>query len=121
MKTREYWGGFGMSEIKSDKEFAQVVQKDRVVVEFYATWCPDCHLIAPYFTGWKEQYADKFTLVKADRDILIETAEKYDVLGIPSFIAFEDGKEVARLVSRDTKTKTECEAFFDSAYPVRSR
>lgn len=109
------------SEIKSDEEFAEAIQKDRVVVEFYATWCPDCHLIAPYFANWEAQYADKFTLFKADRDILVETAEKYDVLGIPSFIAFEGGKEVARLVSRDTKTKAECEAFFNSAYPVTSK
>jgi thiol-disulfide isomerase/thioredoxin len=110
-----------VKEIQSNEEFAQVIQHGRVVVEFYANWCPDCHLIAPYFSEWEAQYADKFTLVRADRDVLIDTAEKYSVLGIPSFIAFEDGKEVSRLVSRDTKTKGECEAFFDSAYTVHHK
>lgn len=110
-----------MKEIQSNEEFGQVIQNGRVVVEFYANWCPDCHLIAPYFPEWEKLYSDQFTLVKADRDVLIDTAEKYSVLGIPSFIAFENGQEVARLVSRDTKTKGECEAFFDSAYKAAKK
>ncbi len=109
-----------MIEVCTDEQFNEVIQTGRVIVEFFTGWCPDCKMLDPYLAGWAETYAEQFQLVRADRDNFGDIAEKLVILGIPSFVAFDNGREVARLVSRDTKTKAEVEAFFAAAYQVRS-
>jgi thioredoxin-like negative regulator of GroEL len=46
-----------------------------------------------------------------DRDQFIDLCQQLDVYGIPSFIGFEDGKELGRFVSKDRKTQEEIEGF----------
>ncbi len=105
-----------MKEIQSNEDFQEWIGKGRVVVEFYTTWCPDCTFVEPYLPEWEEKFHNQFTMIRADRDALPDIAEQLTVLGIPTFIAFDGGKEVARLVSRDTKSKAAVESFLASAY-----
>ncbi len=105
-----------VKQITSNEEYAQSTQSGRVMVEFYANWCPDCKRIEPYFEEWESKYAGDFSIVRANRDELPELGEKLEILGIPTFIAYENGQEVARLFSRDAKSKEQVEAFLDEAY-----
>lgn len=105
-----------MKQIQSNQEYEQTTNQGRVMVEFYADWCPDCKRIEPHFDEWEAKYENDFTMVRANRDELPELGEKLEILGIPTFIAYEDGKEVARLFSRDAKSKEQVESFLDSAY-----
>ncbi|GMA62437.1 thioredoxin family protein [Alicyclobacillus fastidiosus] len=105
-----------MKQIKSNEEYAASTERGRVMVEFYANWCPDCKRIEPYFDEWEEKYASDFSMVRANRDELPDLGEKLEILGIPTFIAYENGQEVARLFSRDAKSKEQVESFFDQAY-----
>ncbi|WAH35942.1 thioredoxin family protein [Alicyclobacillus dauci] len=105
-----------MNDIRSNDEYNQTTSKGRVMVEFYADWCPDCKRIEPYFGEWEEKYKDSFSMVRANRDELPDLGEKLEILGIPTFIAYDNGKEVARLFSRDAKSKEQVETFLDGAY-----
>ena len=55
---------------------------------------------------------DKF--YKIDRDDSIDIAKKLMIMGIPSFVVYQDGKEIGRLVNKDRKTKDEVEKFLRS-------
>lgn len=105
-----------MKNIASNEEYAGVTESGRTVVEFYANWCPDCKRIEPYFETWEQKYGEDFSIVRANRDELPELGEKLEILGIPTFIAYENGEEVARLFSRDAKSKEQVEQFLDGAY-----
>ena len=57
-----------------------------------------------------KQFSD-LKFVEVDRDELPELFEQYDVMGIPSFIAFKKGQELTRFVSKLRKTKEEIETY----------
>lgn len=61
----------------------------------------------------EQDFAD-YTFIKVDRDDNIKVAQEMGVMGIPSFIAFEDGKEIGRFVNKDRKTKQQVEDFISS-------
>lgn len=105
-----------MKQITSNEAYRSETQSGRVMVEFYANWCPDCKRIEPYFGEWEAKYGDDFAIVRANRDELPELGEQLEVLGIPTFIAYDNGEEVARLFSRDAKSKEQVESFLDDAY-----
>lgn len=71
---------------------------------FTAGWCPDCHFIAPHLPEIEDMHND-YQFVSVDRDQFIDLAVDYDVMGIPSFIAFDRGEEIGRFVSKDRKQK----------------
>ncbi|WP_226036388.1 thioredoxin family protein [Aquibacillus saliphilus] len=85
----------------------------KTILMFSADWCPDCRIIEPILPEIEEKY-NHYTFIHVDRDQFIDVCQKYDVFGIPSFIAFEKGEEVGRLISKDRKTKDEIETFIDS-------
>ncbi|EKK20667.1 Thioredoxin [Fructilactobacillus florum 8D] len=77
---------------------------------FTASWCPDCNFIKPAMPEIVQDFSN-YTFLEVDRDANIELCKELDVFGIPSFIAFHDGKEIGRLVNKDRKTKAEIESF----------
>jgi thioredoxin-like negative regulator of GroEL len=60
----------------------------------------------------EEEYGD-YEFILVDRDENIAVAQDMGVMGIPSFIAFNDGQETGRFVNKDRKTKTEVESFIN--------
>lgn len=104
-----------MKTLESETELTTIlsVKKGKTVLLFSADWCPDCRFIEPFLPEIEEKYQD-ITFVYVDRDKFIDICVQYDVFGIPSFLAFDDGKEVNRFVSKDRKTKEEIELFLDT-------
>lgn len=80
---------------------------------FSADWCPDCRFIKPHMPAIESEYPE-YDFIYVDRDNNIEIAQDMGVMGIPSFIAIEDGKEIGRFVNKDRKTKKEVEAFINN-------
>lgn len=94
-------------------EFDSVIKSGKpVVVEFSAPWCPDCVYINPYLPKLEADNPE-FEFYAMDRDENLDLCEKLDVLGIPSFIVFDNGKEVSRFVSTLRKTPEEVQAFLN--------
>jgi thioredoxin 1 len=75
-----------------------VLQSDTpVVVDFWAAWCGPCRTLAPMLEGFAVEYQGEVKVVKVDVDSEPELAKRYGVRGIPTLIAFKDGKDVGEL------------------------
>ncbi|WCK52466.1 thioredoxin family protein [Aneurinibacillus sp. Ricciae_BoGa-3] len=108
-----------MKEITTREAFDEEIGRDSLVVaKFYADWCPDCRRIDPFMPEVEEAYKDRLSFIGLDRDKFSELAQELNVFGIPSFIAFKGGIELARFVSRLGKTREEIEDFLDRAVQV---
>jgi thiol-disulfide isomerase/thioredoxin len=108
-----------MQPIHSKDEFLkQTGAETPTIAVFKADWCKDCKFIDPFMPEVEEKYADRFRFIVVDRDELPDLCAEYDILGIPSFIAFKGGRELVRFVSKLRKTREEIEQFLDRAYAV---
>lgn len=99
-----------MKNLESLEQFAQLRDGGKTIFMFSAGWCPDCRIIEPVLPEIEAKFTE-FTFMHVDRDEFIELCQQLDVFGIPSFIAFENGKELGRFVSKDRKTQEEIEGF----------
>ena len=92
------------------EQFEQLRDGGKTIFMFSANWCSDCRFIEPFLPEIETKFSD-FTFIHVDRDQFIDLCQQLDVYGIPSFIAFENGKELGRFVSKDRKTQEEIEEF----------
>lgn len=90
-------------EIKDYSEFENKVLKanETVLVDFYASWCGPCKVMAPVVSELAE--SGSFSVYKVDVDKVTEVAGKFGVSSIPTFIAFRNGVEAARIVGAVSK------------------
>jgi thiol-disulfide isomerase/thioredoxin len=99
-----------MRNLESIEQFEQIKNNGKSIFMFSAGWCPDCRFIEPVLPEIEEKFKE-YTFVHVDRDDYIDLCQQLNVFGIPSFLAFEDGKELGRFVSKDRKTQEEIETF----------
>lgn len=101
-------------EIK-EAEFSEVVLKsDRpVLVEFVATWCGPCRLIAPAIESLAQEYEDKLTIVKVDHDLNPQVIQEYKVYGLPALILFKNGKEIPESRREGAISKAKLKEYID--------
>ncbi len=108
-----------MRQVQTEEEFAAIVgDRKPTVAVFKASWCKDCHYIEPFMADVEEQYKEKLTFVHVDRDDFPDLCDSLQILGIPSFVVFLDGREIVRFVSKLRKTREEIEQFLDRAIAV---
>ena len=69
-----------------------------VLVDFWATWCGPCRMVAPEVKAVAEKFAGKVKVCKIDIDENIALAEQYGVEVIPTLVLFENGKEKTRKI-----------------------
>ncbi len=80
-------------------QFNETVQSaDVVLVDFFATWCNPCKMLAPVLDSISEDLPETRKIVKIDIDQNMEAARKYGVMSIPTLILFKNGEAVQRLV-----------------------
>lgn len=101
-----------MKKLENMEQFEQMKNEGKHIFMFSADWCPDCRFIDPFLPEIQDRYKE-YTFIYVDRDDFIDLCVQVDVFGIPSFIAYENGQELGRLVSKDRKTKEEIEQFID--------
>jgi thiol-disulfide isomerase/thioredoxin len=99
-----------LKNLESMEQFEQLRENGKTIFMFSAGWCPDCRIIEPILPEIEEKFTD-YTFVHIDRDEHIELCQQLDIFGIPSFVAFESGRELGRFVSKDRKTQEEIEEF----------
>lgn len=86
------------------------IKNGKYVLFFTADWCPDCNFIKPAMPEIEADFSD-WTFLKVDRDENIDLAAELGIMGIPSFVAYDNGQEVGRFVNKDRKTKQQVEDF----------
>lgn len=86
--------------VVTDASFESDVEKTDgvVLVDFWATWCGPCKMIAPIVEQIAQEHDGKITVGKLDVDANGQTAMKYGVMSIPTLILFKNGQPVERLV-----------------------
>ena len=69
-----------------------------VLVDFTADWCPPCKMIAPVLAQIAAENADRLRVVALDVDMNSQTAQRYNVLGMPTLALFVRGELVTTVV-----------------------
>ena len=76
----------------SKKEFEEFIKEDLVLVDFYADWCMPCIMMAPIIDELSNKFRGKIKFGKVNIEDNQELAGKFDVVSIPNFVLFEEGK-----------------------------
>jgi thioredoxin len=89
----------------TDESFSSdVLNSDKtVVVDFWATWCGPCKMVAPVLEEIAGENTERLTVAKLDIDANPGTARDYNVMSIPTMIVFQDGKPVKQIVGAKPK------------------
>ena len=93
----------------TDADFEQQVeQNDKLtVVDFWATWCGPCRMIAPILDQLAVDYKDQVKVTKLDVDANIKTATRFNVRSIPAVLFFKNGKLVDQVIGAVPKPALE--------------
>lgn len=74
-----------------------------VLVDFFATWCGPCKMMAPVIDELSNEFEGKAKIGKLDVDENNKSASEFGVQSIPTLILFKDGKEVDRMIGFQSK------------------
>lgn len=84
-------------QISSADWQAKVLEANKpVFVDFFATWCGPCRMMAPVIDGIAAEKAGQIDMYKIDTDQNPDIAMRYGISSIPTFILFEGGKPVRK-------------------------
>ena len=78
-----------------------------LVVDFWATWCGPCRMVAPVIAELAEAYDGKVTVAKCDVEECEDLAAEFGIRNIPTILFFKDGQVVDKLIGAQPKAKIE--------------
>lgn len=91
-------------ELRDDNFEKEVLKSDKpVIVDFWATWCMPCKMIAPTIEEISNEYKGKYKIAKLNIDDAMDVATNLSVMNIPTLIFFNSGREMGRIVGAASK------------------
>lgn len=96
-----------MSAVLSSAEFNEKVLggTGKVLVDFFATWCGPCRMIAPAIEEIAVEKAGEVEVYKIDIDKSPDIAQQFGIRGVPTLMVFEGGKPVSQMVGAQPKAQ----------------
>lgn len=84
-----------MIEILKEDNFDSAVEGSAVaVVDFFASWCMPCKMLAPILENASKEHDGKASFYKVDVDESSALARKFEVMSVPTVVFFKDGEPV---------------------------
>ena len=86
-----------MVNIVNESEFNSEIKEGVVVVDFFATWCGPCKMLAPVLESLSTEM-ENVNFIKVDIDQSGDLADKFQISSVPTMIIFKDGKKEDMMV-----------------------
>ena len=89
----------------TDQTMTEYTKSGLTIVDLWAPWCGPCLMMAPVVDELEQEFKSDIQFVKLNIDENKETALEYDVMSIPSFLLFKDGKAIEKVVGYHDKSE----------------
>lgn len=93
--------------VLNENNFDNTVANGLVLVDFWATWCGPCKMLAPTIDAIATEYKDRVVVGKVDVDENEAIARRFGIMSIPTLFLFKDGEVVEKLVGYRLKIELE--------------
>ena len=90
----------------NDESFQKEVLDEKILpvfVDFWATWCGPCQMVGPIIEELDKEYNGKLKFIKVDVDQAQNTASKYGIMSVPTFMIFKNGEVVKQFMGAMSK------------------
>ena len=85
--------------IATEKDFDELIKsKETVLVDFYATWCPPCKMLAPVLEKVAKKIDENYLIVKLNVDECEDIARNYGIMSVPTMVFLSEGEERKRMI-----------------------
>lgn len=81
-----------MKQLSTEAEFKQIIGEGTVLVDFFATWCGPCKMLAPEL-----EQVEVVDVVKVDIDELQDVTAQHGIMSVPTLMLFKDGQMLGRV------------------------
>lgn len=83
-----------MLKYLENESFNEIINQDKVLVDFYAEWCGPCKMLTPVL----ERLGDSFEIIKVDVDKHFDLVKEYGIMSVPTLFIFKNGKVVKQMI-----------------------
>lgn len=87
----------------SKKGFENFIKEGYVLIDFTASWCMPCIMMAPIMDDLSQKFKGKIKFGKVDIDENRDLADKYNIVSIPNFILFKDGEKLDQFIGSSSQ------------------
>ena len=85
-------------EIKTIEDYHNALKNPRVLIDFFAAWCPPCKKVTPIFDQWSKKYKNySFFILDIENEDLEDIVVENKVQVLPTFVVYKSGKRVERI------------------------
>tara|TARA_Y100000588_G_C14266080_1_gene929932 strand:- start:2884 stop:3270 length:387 start_codon:yes stop_codon:yes gene_type:complete len=91
-------------EVTSETAFQKLIlNKQPIIIDFYASWCPPCQNMKTIFEAVSEQFDKKVIFAKVNVDNLPKLTQRHNISTIPTFVTYYQGSKVETIVGSQKK------------------